>query len=263
MGSYRIFFITVISAVILLSDVLDARAWAGLGHNTATEVAQKYLTPEVRKKVEAYLDGQSIVECSEWMDKVRKTEEYGYTTNWHVNYFDRTGKAVIAEKHGKYNGDALYGLQYIMPILEDYKEYDDSTVAVNLKFVIHLIVDMHCPGHHSYSGLHVSSVRFYGKDVKFHAVWDGFLISRAHDFTPSEYAEYVDRIYKKERKKVCKGTILEWAESSAADCREIYDGVSEGCELGDKYTEAHLALAERQLAIAGYRLASLLNTIFG
>ena len=134
-------FIVCIAVLIFVmtTNTREAMAWAGLGHKTVAEVAQKYLSSKVRMRVEAYLGGQSVVDCAEWMDKVRKTEEYGYTTNWHVNYFDSEGKAVIAEKHGKYNGDALYGLQFIMPVLENYRSYNDSTVAVNLKFLIHLI----------------------------------------------------------------------------------------------------------------------------
>lgn len=262
MRQHKLFAFITALVFVLLSNMYEAGAWAGLGHKTITEVAQKYLTPKAKMKIEAYLDGQTIVDCSEWMDKVRRTEEYGYTTNWHVNYFDSDGNAIIAKKHGKYNGDALYGLQYIMPVMENYEAYSDSTVAVNLKFVIHLIADMHCPTHHSYVGLHVSTVKFYGKEVKFHALWDGFLIAKAHDFSPAEYADYVDGIYRKERKRVCRGTLLEWAESSAADCRHIYDGISSGSELGDEYMREHLALGERQLAIAGYRLAHILNEIF-
>lgn len=31
--------------------------------------------------------------------------------------------------------------------LRNYRELSDSTVNVNLKYVIHLVGEMHCPGH--------------------------------------------------------------------------------------------------------------------
>ena len=44
-------------------------------------------------------------------------------------------------------GDAVSELEKAIDKLKNYKQLDDSTVAVNLKYIIHLTGDMHCPAH--------------------------------------------------------------------------------------------------------------------
>lgn len=59
------------------------------------------------------------------------------------------------------------------------------------------------------------------------------------------------------------GTPREWVHETAVDCRVIYDwqrpdGVYDNAFVQDTYL-----LAERQLVRAAYRLAALLNELFG
>lgn len=45
------------------------------------------------------------------------------------------------------DGDAVRQLTRAIERLRNYRELSDSTVNVNLKYVIHLVGEMHCPGH--------------------------------------------------------------------------------------------------------------------
>lgn len=51
-------------------------------------------------------------------------------------------------------------------------------------------------------------------------------------------------------------------EESARRCREIYDWVQPGDELGQEFYNAHAPFAEYQLVLSGYRLAKVLNALF-
>ena len=176
-------------------SLADSFGWGRTGHDAVAAIAERHLTGKARATVEAILDGKSIVYWSNWMDNVRRTPEYGYTTNWHVSHVDSGFKAVIAEKHGKYNGDCLWGLEKIMPVLEDYKAYDDSTVQVNLKFLIHLIGDMHCPVHVYYEDKQDFNVVLGSRKTSYHALWDSGLINSVHNWSYSEYADMLDRAF--------------------------------------------------------------------
>ena len=78
------------------------------------------------------------------MDEYRKTPEYAFTDGWHTAPVDAR-LHYSDELLNPKRGNAIYGLESAIRILENYREQSDSTVAVNLKYVIHLVGDMHCP----------------------------------------------------------------------------------------------------------------------
>ena len=243
---------------------LDAFGWGSSGHDAITAIAERHLTKKAKAKVEAILGGKSIVYYAKWMDNYRHTPEYGYTTNWHVSHVDENLNPVIAEKHGRYNGDALYGLQKVMPVMENYKDYDDSTVTVNLKMLIHLIADMHCPVHIYYPNHKGYSVIIGGKRVGHHALWDSALIDNVHHWSYTEYADMLDRADKDEIAGICEGSFTDWVAESAKRCEVIYSWVHEqDQEIDQDYKNKAILLAEHQIMIAGYRLAHVLNQLFG
>ena len=243
-------------------SLADSFGWGRTGHDAVAAIAERHLTGKARATVEAILDGKSIVYWSNWMDNVRRTPEYGYTTSWHVSHVDSGFKAVIAEKHGKYNGDCLWGLEKIMPVLEDYKAYDDSTVQVNLKFLIHLIGDMHCPVHVYYEDKQDFNVVLGSRKTSYHALWDSGLINSVHNWSYSEYADMLDRADRKEIARICRGSLVDWVEECARDCRVIYDWAGPDQVIDQDFKNRAVILAERQIEIAGYRLAYILNSLF-
>ena len=53
----------------------------------------------------------------------------------------------------KPDGNAIKGIEDTMELLRDYKSLDDSTVVVSIKYLVHLVGDMHCPTHVKYPGI--------------------------------------------------------------------------------------------------------------
>lgn len=251
-----------LAAVVFCFYASPALGWGRTGHDAITYIAECHLTPRAKKNIEKILDGKSIVYYAKWMDEIRATPEYSYTTNWHVGHVDRNLKAVVAEKHGKYNGDCILGLEKVMPILENYRNYDDSTVAVNLKFLIHLIPDMHCPVHVYYEGQESFSVYFNGAKCGYHKLWDSELIDSVHGWSYSEYGRELDRASAQEIKEYCNGTFIDWLEDNAVRCKVIYEWGSADAELGQDFKNEAVRLAEEQIMIGGYRLAHVLNSLF-
>ena len=129
-------------ALIVLAAVMacgTASGWGREGHETIARIADNNLKPSVRKKLESYL-GHSIVYYAKWMDDYRHTKEYGFTSNWHACTVDEDLKYVPQP-----DGDAVYGLNQAIGTLKDYRNLPDSTVIVNIKYILHLAGDLHCP----------------------------------------------------------------------------------------------------------------------
>lgn len=59
------------------------------------------------------------------------------------------------------------------------------------------------------------------------------------------------------------GTPRDWFHQTAVECRDIYALAPPGCELGRDFINAASPRVERQILRAGYRLAKVLNDLFG
>ncbi len=254
----------IIVVLGLLVSIFDLGAWGQNGHNAVAAIAEQHLTGKTKRAVEEILDGKSIIYWSNWMDRVRKLPDYKYTTHWHMNYVDDQGNVVIAEKHGKNGPDALWGLQnQVIPVLENRGEHDSEFVSENLKYLIHIIGDIHCPSHIYYAGLDNRMELIYnGRSVNHHRIWDSTLIDDLDGWSFSDYVYMLDRAGKKEIARICEGTPGDWVAECAEECRIVYSWAEPGMTADPEYKLKAVEFAERQIMIAGYRLAHILNELF-
>ena len=182
--------------------------WGREGHETIAKIAERNLTKKAKKRIEKYLGGHSIVYFAKWMDEYRHTPEYKFTNNWHtvpVNAELRYEDSMLAT-----GGNAIYGLEQAIENLKNYRSLTDSAVEVNLKYIIHLVGDMHCPAHIKYTTHDTKyDVLFedkYHKPHKFpiHSVWDNEIITTTRIWSVSEWADELDRLPKAERQAVSR-----------------------------------------------------------
>lgn len=251
--------------ILLACVALDLFGWGRLGHDAIAYIAECNLTPKAKKIISEYLDGKSIVYYSSWMDDVRRTPEYKFSTSWHVAYVDGQGEPCLGKNfpEGKYKGDALLEILRLTDKLGNYRELSDSTVAVGIKMLVHLVGDMHCPGHVYYPGQCNSfKVRFGGREVSYHSVWDDGFIGSIHKWSYMEYNHQLGNLDRKEAAAIVAGTPVDWERENARNCKVIYDWAAPGAVLGDDFKLAAWSLADSQIQKAGYRLASVLNAIF-
>ena len=166
----RIIFIILVG----LTAAAPAFGWGREGHETIAKIAENHLKPSAKKKIEKYLGGYSIVHFAKWMDDYRHTPEYKFTTTWHTAPVDASLK-YNEDLLNPEKGDAIYGLEGAIKALENYKELPDSAVAVNIKYVLHLVGDMHCPSHVKYTGRKMNFKMYMPKSttqIGAHAFWD-------------------------------------------------------------------------------------------
>ena len=253
----------LILAVICLSTTLQALAWGQKGHDVSAYIAQTNLSPKALKKVTAILDNHSLVYYSSWMDSASHTDEYRYTASWHFRNVDKGMTPETMPRNDK--GDAT---QAIINITAQLKKGGLSAKEekVALMMLIHLLGDMHCPMHAgrlSDRGGNSRMVYFFGSKRNLHSVWDTALIESAHKWSYTEWAEQIDRLTKKEKQALAAGDPELWFKDSYEAAKIIYAATPEGHKISYDYIDEFAPLAERQLLLAGIRLAAILNEIYG
>lgn len=250
-------------AAILVGSCTAAFGWGKTGHDAIAAIAEAHLTPKARKQIERYLDGRSIIYYASWMDQVRASEPYKHTTRWHTDRVDAAGSYLPNAK----DGDAVAGIEDAMAKLSDLRACDDSTARVAIYCLVHLVGDMHCPSHVKYPWYKDFKFELNGRACSFHSYWDTQVLELNHRWGYEDYRYQLDRCTKREREALAAGTPREWLADNARLCRVLYEWISEGQRLGRAETNDFLMktqqLAEEQILRAGYRLARILNELFG
>lgn len=273
---------TLIIAMTLASA--QCFAWGPTGHRTVGAVAEKFLKPEALKEVTSILSSQSLSRVSTWSDEIKsEPQTYSYTYNWH--YTDWKDED---HNHDETNssGKLLTAIKEQVAILKD-PESDKDKKAFALKFIVHLVGDLHMPlhvGNGLDQGGNKCRVIFQGRNTNLHALWDEGMI----DFTNLSYTELAD--YVSQGRTVAEisswksGDVTDWALESKVLRSEIYPenvvaspvpmSLKEYCradivvaaevmpKLSYEYSYKFVPIVEKRLFQAGLRLATILNDIF-
>jgi len=259
----KTFSLLIVALMLLAQPVL---AWGGKGHAIITCIAENHLTPKAKETIESYLSGKSIIYYASWMDFYRHTSQYEFTSEWHEapcnKDFYHTDTIALKE------GDAVTSLKAALDSLSHYRQLNDSTVAANIRYVIHLMADLHCPCHVIYPGVNQSyTVNMYNMHMKYHDVWDSFIIEYYRTWSYTEWQQNIDRVSDAEARNIVKGGVDDWFHDTAVYCQHIYDMAPPNATLDKNQTfdflNSAILITEHQLINAGYRLAYVLNNIFG
>lgn len=254
---------TVAFFALMVPDT--ALAWGREGHETIAKLAELNLDRSVRRRVEGYLGGHSIVYVAKWMDEVRKTPEFKFTDSWHVATVDENLEYAASRK----KGDAIYGIEQAMETLKDYKNLPDSVVALNIRYLVHLIGDMHCPAHVYYAthgakyNVSIEAAGHNYVQMPLHSMWDFGLIQANRFMCASEWAQELNQVLtKQDRRDMAEGTPREWLSSNARRCEPQFEWAQPDSKLGADFVVKAMPLIETQITYAGIRLASVLNALF-
>lgn len=254
-----------ITSLILVAVCLcqNLWGWGSVGHDAVCAIAERNLTPKARRALDKVLDGHSIVYYSSWMDYLRNVEGYESTYTWHYANVDE-GKTYESMAKNP-NGDVVVAINACVDTLQQH-DINDSIRSTYTKYLIHLVGDLHCPMHAgrlSDRGGNNHQIKWFGKNTNLHSLWDSKLVESYHKWHYSEWAEQLDRADRRSRKEICKGTIEEWFNESVELAKMIYEKTPANGNYSYAYSFEMTPIVDEQIAKAGYRLAHLLNTIFG
>ncbi len=254
-----------LAAVVALCSVEKALAWGGFGHSAIAYAAEQLVKPEVRQKCRQYL-GTTITYQASWMDAYRSIKPYTACDEWHSTNIDAKGKVM--------KGLTTTGAFHIVRIYNEmkdgkYKQMSDSLVKINLQYLIHMIGDHHCPVHVRWNKeshpQYFYSLKKKGKKQGYHGFWDGSPGAWRKGWTADRYYAQMTKLSPKQAKKVQKGDGYTWTQETANVARKCFNLTPVGTDVAKLSKEERAAIhnvVDRQVMLAAYRLAGVLNEIF-
>ena len=136
----------------------------------------------------------------------------------------------------------------------------------SLKFLIHLVGDLHQPMHVSRSedkGGNTVQLNFEGKGTNLHSLWDSRLLDKK-GLTKAQLVNDYDKASPATITKWQQTPMIDWIWESYQASSKLYAEVDamNSRAIGEDYYKAHIAIIDQRIAQAGIRLAAMLNAIF-
>ncbi len=256
------FMRSIFLLLFLIPTLAFSNIWGRTGHRVTGHIAEKHLTRKARKAIKELLDGHSLAFASTYADEIKSDRSFSEYTPWHyVNY--PLAQSYLESDKSEY-GDLVVAIDSCITVLKN-KNSTKKDKAFYLKFLIHLIGDLHQPMHAGIEadrGGNDIQVQWFGRGSNLHKVWDTNMLE-AYGMSYYELGDELDRATtKNERRTIQQGTIVDWLGESHDYATELYNSVSVGEKLGYSYTYKYNPLLFERLQKGGLRLAKVLNDVF-
>jgi len=254
-----IFFTILFSIQINATNIFD---WGPTGHRTTGEIAENYLTKKTKKHIDELLHGQSLAFVSTFGDDIKSDNQYNKFYTWHYVNFPFNTKYEDSNKNPK--GDVVTGIDYCINVLKNKNSSKEDQVFY-LKFLVHLIGDLHQPMHVGKGedkGGNDIQVRWFNKGTNLHRLWDSDMIEH-FNMSYTELATNAEKLNKHQVSQIQQGSVLDWTYETQKLAIKTYNSVKIGEKLGYRYAYDHFTTVRSQLQKAGIRLAKILNDIYG
>jgi nuclease S1 len=278
---------TAIALLIGLQVVASAtlQAWGGPGHRLVGLIASKRLTAIARQNVVWLLGEQTLAEVSSWAD--RQVDANAQTFYWHflnippdATGYDRDRDCprqpgiAAGARADRWRDCAVDRILYHEERLAD-ATLDRADRAIALKFLVHFVGDLHQP-------FHALGVGRGGNDVKvgafgvtdcrydpgqppvacnLHMIWDSLLIAH-RSLDETHYLALLEKQIADNQWEAAarvSATPAQWAEESFRLAKDAL--VAPNTNIDERYYQQQIPVVDRRLALAGLRLAAVLNGI--
>jgi len=257
-------------------------SWNALGHKVIAKIAYENAGPATREKINSLVQGMgqqytnihSFEDLACWPDQIRgqKIESY---THWH--YIDFAFSLDGASLKDLIDTDnAVWAVNKIEPVIQNAKAnfYERTRF---LAFYAHIISDLHQPLHtvslistklpDGDQGGNSYHIVYQNKKSNLHSLWDagvGVFSGINNKEHANEIADQLMRQYPENyfQNKLTKLNPEDWVQEGLHHAKATcYNTPYEG-KISEQYIEKGQRLAGQQAALAGYRLAKLLDQIF-
>jgi S1/P1 Nuclease len=268
------------AAVFLLLLLMPARslAWGREGHRLVADIAQARLTATARLELKQLLGDDDLAAISVWADDIRHDRPNTY--GWHFVDIPKDASG-FSEARDCFRPDERYAYT-----LEDHHNcvvdritmFEQVLAARNapqqerieaLKFLVHFVADVHQPLHamaEARGGNDIHIVEFGSSQCgkytcNLHQAWDTGLIEHT-GFSEAEYVAKLNQlITRKNLDGQSKGSPEDWANESFGLAKKVW--LSDGGSVDEQYYRNNIGVVDERLALAGVRLAAMLNQALG
>ena len=264
-------FITIIVALLA---VQSASAWSKAIHAGIAAIANENLTEEAAKNIRQVLDGKSIIYYSHWMYDMEGSEGFKHTKSWKNIPMGSNNKPLKSKKAAAHENKAVQSAKALEALLTAAKAIESGTLskeqtADNLRYIIMIVGDLHCPTHYIFTDLLEKRKSYYYYNDKKHnymSYWESNSIRGTFDWRTNEYVHLLNRKSPEQIAQITAGSITDWVTGNAPLYRQVYGMLDTGTKFSKKslrlWQNKIYPIATEQVAVAGYRLAALLNSLF-
>mgnify|MGYP001192050330 FL=1 len=232
--------------------------WGKTGHRIVGKVAETYLTKNAKTQIKKLIGHNDLSRLSNWADEIKSDSKWDHAWDWHY--------CTIPDNEdyekGKHKGLAVEKVNEFIETLKNKKSTKEDKI-IALKFLIHLIGDLHQPlhvGNGKDRGGNDIKLKWFGESTNLHSIWDTKLI----EHQKLSYIEYSDYLLL----GIDYSDIRKWQSTSVMDFitesknlrKKCYD--FKGDNLKWDYFYKHKSLLEKRLLQGGVRLSGELNRIF-
>jgi hypothetical protein len=269
-----------LTALVALLAFLPAQlpAWGVKGHAIVADIASSRLTPAARKNLDLILGNNSLASIASWPDYVRADRPEA--SGWHYVDIPRSAEGFSAERdcyrpqdkgpttQTDHHNCVVDRIEMFRQVLGD-EHASERDRLIALMFLVHFVGDIHQPLHaiEDARGGNDVAVKAFGLDqcgnypCNLHGVWDYSLVEHT-GYSEEEYVHHLQDLIRKEHlDQKAGGNPADWANESHREALQIW--VSNGASIEEAYYQANIRLVDERLALAGIRLAGLLNETLG
>jgi hypothetical protein len=262
-------------ALLLCMGVQQSWAWGREGHRLTALVAEQYLTPEAKAQIATLLGKETLADIAPWADLYRV--DHPETGKWHYvdipkaeTQFDRMRDCPVSKTDptSPWRDCVTDRILYFEGRLGD-SSLSPADRAFALKFLVHLIGDIHQPFHAlgDDRGGNNITVYFLGSSVcgsyncNLHGVWDSAIIEE-QGLSEKKYTErLLQEIKDNHWEQLDGGAPATWANISH---HYAVDALTpNGALITREYVAEESKIVDAQLALSGLRMARVLNRILG
>jgi S1/P1 Nuclease len=253
-----------IAALLLLLPHPQAWAWGSEGHRIIADIAWDHLNDTTLENLKPFLGDNDLASIATWADDIRSGRPE--TAPWH--YVD------IPPDSGEYQAKdcpddncVVAQINKFARILGDPQQPFKARSEA-LKFVVHFVGDLSQPMHAMADarGGNDIPVTVFGSaqcgqhTCNLHGVWDSELI-RHTGLREHHYAHELEDMIAADHLQAGSGDPVAWANESLQLAKQAW--VQPQTDIDETYYLEERPVVDQQLALAGLRLAQLLNEELG
>ncbi len=251
-------------------------AWGHKGHRIVADIALNHLSSTAKQNLQTLLGNADLATISTWADEVRPQRPGSY--GWHFVDIPKDS-AGFSEERDCYRPDekrpssqtdhhncVVDRITLFKEILADKNASQPDRLEA-LKFLVHFVGDIHQPMHaideaRGGNGIHIvefGSAQCGKYPCNLHSEWDTGLIEHTGR-SEQEYVAYMEQMIVS-KKLQAGSTPQDWANESLRLAKQVW--VNDGGAVDQAYYQANISVVDERLALAGLRLAAMLNDALG
>lgn len=288
-------FFKSICLIILFLTPLVSTAWDSAGHRIVAEIAYQHLNQKAKHAVNRMVHYMAVEkngdnqyhyfsDIATWPDDL-KTENMQMFSQWHYidQYFSDDGTPLPTTLPD----NVVWAISQMETAVAS-KNINPYDQARSLAFLVHFVGDVHQPLHtvsrvtkampSGDQGGNLYPINYTTEDGyainELHALWDAAVDLYSEKGFPSfptdasqirQLADIIQEDYSESYfgSKVKDLDPASWAKEGLRIAKKDVYQVPEGGAPSDAYLKKNSKIAEKRIALAGYRLAAILNQLLG